>query len=101
MARGPAYGALAAALALAACAPVPVHQAERQCYEQLAPPAPLSGEAAMGVTSDGNFHSSLEVSVSLGARVTGDPSAAYNRCVKNRSGQMPTRPFWSWAGGRS
>lgn len=100
MTRGPAYGVLAAALALAACAPVPVHLAERQCYEQLAPAAPLSGEAGMGVSSDGNFHSSLEVNLRLGSRVTGDPSAAYNRCVMNRSGQMPTRPFWSWAGGR-
>ncbi len=99
MAWRPAYGALAAALALAACAPVPVHLAERQCYERFAPKAPISGEAAMGVTSDG-FRSNLEVNLSLGASVTGDPSAAYNRCVMDRSGQMPTRPYWDFAGAR-
>ncbi len=40
-----AYGLLAAgAVALAACAPIPVQEAEAQCARLVAPRAPISGE---------------------------------------------------------
>lgn len=87
------------AAALSGCGPVPVEVAERQCFDQLRPKAPLTGEAGMGVTSDG-FRSKVKVEFNLGSTVTGDPSAAYNSCVKSRSGQMPSRPWWEIAGGR-
>ncbi|KEP69470.1 hypothetical protein FGG78_16840 [Thioclava sp. BHET1] len=92
----PAYALVAAGLSLAACAPVPVSLAERQCYTQFAPVRPLSGDARIGVSSDGGFESRTRVNVNLGANVQGDPSANYDACVYRKSGRMPSRPFYSY-----
>ena len=86
---------LALPLAMSACAPVPVETAQRQCYAQFAPKTPISGEAGMGVTTEG-FRSKLKVELNLGATVQGDPSAAYDACVYRKSGRMPTRPLYSY-----
>ena len=99
---GGAYAMLAAGLVLAGCAPVPVETAERQCLQQLRPKAPISGEAGMGVTSDG-FRTKTEVEVNLGSSIGGttDPSAAFDACVYRKSGRMPTRPLYArtdWKG---
>jgi len=96
-----AYGALVAGLALAACAPIPVEQAEAQCLALVQPKAPLTGEAAMGVTSGGDFASKVELTVNLGSGGNADPSAVFDRCVYQKSGRMPTRPLYSrtdWKG---
>lgn len=95
MRLGPAYGLMAAGFGLAACGPVPVEQAEAQCYAQFAPKAPITGEAGMGVTNDG-FRSKLKVELNIGTYVQGDPSSAYDACVYRKSGRMPTRPFYSY-----
>ena len=101
MMRAGAFGLLAAgALALVACAPVPVHQAEEQCARLVMPKPPLSGEAGMGVTNNG-FRSKTRVEINLGVSSGEDPSAAFDRCVYDRSGQMPTRPLYArtdWKG---
>ena len=100
MARAWAYGLLAAGLALAACAPVPVEVAERQCLAQLRPTAPISGEAVMGVTSEGAL-SKVDLTLNLGSGAIRDPSAAYDACVYRKSGRMPTRPLYArtdWKG---
>lgn len=86
-------------VALAACGPVPVEQAERQCAARLQPVRPLEGEAGMGVTNSG-FRSQAKVRINVGA-TTGDPAAAFDRCVYDRSGRMPTRPLYArtdWRG---
>ncbi len=101
MALHPAYAMLAAGVSLAACGPVPVEVAEEQCLRQLQPASPLSGEAAMGVTSDGNFRSKVELNVNLGYGGNRDPSAAFDACVYQKSGRMPTRPLYArtdWKG---
>ncbi len=95
MRTAPAYGLIVAGVTLAACAPVPVRMAERQCHAQFAPHKPVSGEAGMGVATDG-FHSKMRVNINLGANMQGDPSAAYDACVYRKSGQMPTRPLHSY-----
>lgn len=95
MRLGPAYGLMAAGLGLAACGPIPVEKAERQCYAQYAPKAPVTGSAGMGVTNEG-FHSEVELDFNLGVTVQGDPSEAYNACVYRKSGRMPTRPLYSY-----
>lgn len=97
-----AYGTLAVAgTILAACGPVPVEVAERQCLEQVRPKAPISGEAGMGVTSGGNFRSRVKVDFNLGVGGNTDPAAAFDACVYQRSGRMPTRPLYArtdWKG---
>ncbi|MBZ4023953.1 hypothetical protein CKO11_15995 [Rhodobacter sp. TJ_12] len=100
MARGWAYGLAAAGVTLAACGPVPVEVAERQCLNQVRPTAPISGEARMGVTTEG-FRSGTELTFNLGTGSQGDPSARFNACVKRKSGRMPTRPLYArtdWKG---
>ena len=99
MVRHPAYAFLAAGLGLAACAPVSVPVAERQCYDLIGPTRPITGEAAMGVTNEG-FSSKLKVNLNVGGYTQGDPAAAFDRCVFNKSGQMPSRPYWDQPGAR-
>lgn len=98
-----AYGLLAAgAVALAGCAPIPVQEAEAQCARLVGPRAPISGEIGLGVTSGGPrtiASVGLNIGVPLGGN--GDPSAAFDRCVYNKSGRMPTRPLYArtdWKG---
>ncbi len=53
----------------------------------------------MGVTNTG-FRSQAKVRINMGT-TTGDPAAAYDRCVYDRSGRMPTRPLYArtdWRG---
>lgn len=91
---------LLSALALAACGPVPVQVAERQCLAAVRPQAPIEGEGTLGVTSEG-FRSGLELTFNLGAGSTRDPSAAFDACVHRKSGRMPTRPLYArtdWKG---
>jgi len=78
---------------------MPLPDAEKLCAETVAPKAPLSGEGRMGVTSNGGFNSGVEVTVTLGT--PGDPAVAYANCVRQRAGQMPSRPWWDATGGRS
>jgi len=98
MARVWAYGIAAAGLALAGCGPVALPEAEELCAEAVAPKAPLSGEGRMGVASDGNFHSDIDLTFHLGA--AGDPGVAYANCVRARAGQAPSRPYYDVGGRR-
>ncbi|RWR32297.1 hypothetical protein D2T29_08880 [Sinirhodobacter populi] len=86
--------------ALSACGPVPVEQAEAQCLARLHSDRPISGEAGMGV-SDRGLRSVTKMTIDLKAGTGGDPSAAFDRCVYDRSGRMPTRPLYArtdWRG---
>jgi hypothetical protein len=97
-----AYGLCAAAAGmLAACGPIPVEQAEAQCLRQVQPTSPISGEVGVGVGSGGRVLSNVDLNINLGAQMGRDPAAVYDRCVYNKSGQLPTRPLYSrtdWKG---
>ncbi len=98
--RLPWLACVALAPLLAGCGPVPVEQAEAQCFRQIAPEPPVSGEAGISMTSSGP-RTTAKVRLNLGLRTQGDPSAAYDRCVYQRSGRMPTRPLYArtdWRG---
>lgn len=95
-----AIATLGGALALGACGPVPVERAERICRDRVTPPAPVSGDAGIGVSSSG-VQSRARVRFNIGTGMSGDPSAAYDRCVFDQSGRMPTRPYYArtdWKG---
>ncbi|WP_417808493.1 hypothetical protein [Thioclava sp.] len=92
---GRTMAVLALPLVVSACAPVPVETAERQCYTQYAPKAPISGEGRMGATTDGAY-TKMELQLNLGGTAQGDASAAYDACVYRKSGRMPTRPLYSY-----
>jgi hypothetical protein len=84
--------------AAAACGPVPVDQAEEQCFTPaLQARNPLTG-TNIGV--DGPT-GELELTVTSDFVQGRDPAAVYNACVYRKSGQMPRQPLYArpdWRG---
>lgn len=87
---------LLAPLALFACGPIPVHQAERQCMERARLAQQPRGEVGVGVGSNGKTRGSFEIEISSDFIMGRDPSAVYDLCVQQKSGQAPTRPLYSF-----
>ena len=84
---------------LGACAPVPVEQAERTCLRDAELAQRPRGAVAIGGGSGGAF-GRVEVELSDDYLMRRDPSDVFNRCVVNRSGQMPTRALAEQPGWR-
>ncbi len=87
-------------LLLAACGPIPVADAERICLDRARDAAGPRGEVAMGV-SGGKAVSRVRVDISTDYLSGRDPSAVYDQCVLQKSGQPPRRPLTSrndWRG---
>jgi hypothetical protein len=88
-------------LALTACGPISVQQAERECFERARLAAAPRGTVSVGASSDGRTAAGLELSVSTDYITGKDPSAVYETCVISKSGQAPTRPLYDrpdWKG---
>lgn len=83
---------IAGLLALAACGPIPVGQAEDQCVQQARLAKAPRGEVGIGISSDGPV-ANAEVTISSDFLLGRDPSAVYDACVVQKSGQMPVRPL--------
>lgn len=79
-------------LGLSACGPIPVQQAEDQCVEKARLAQQPRGEVGIGISSDGPA-ANAEVTISSDFLLGRDPSAVYDACVVQKSGQMPTRPL--------
>jgi hypothetical protein len=93
--------ALPLLLLLAACGPIPVAEAERQCVERARLAEQPRGELAIGVGSGGQREAGLSVEVSGDFLAGRDPGAVFDSCVRGRSGQAPSRPLSAqpdWAG---
>lgn len=84
---------MVALVLLGGCGPVPVEQAERFCLESARLAEQPRGEIGVGVGSDGNLAGTLDLTVSSNWVLGRDPNEIFNRCVLQRSGQMPTRPY--------
>lgn len=82
-------------LLLAACGPVPLPVAEQQCIEQARLAQHPRGEVSVGVNSDGQVVGGMSLGVSTDYLQGRDPSQVYDQCVLQRSGQMPSRPFYT------
>lgn len=87
---------LLAPLALVACGPIPVHQAEQQCFERARLAQQPRGEIGVGMDSDGSALGNFKISVSSDYLMGRDPAAVYDICVQQKSGQAPTRPLYSF-----
>ena len=88
-------------LLLAACGPISVADAERQCFERARLAQQPRGEVAVGVGSGGRTAGGLELTVTSDFLMGRDPSAVYESCVVARSGEMPSRPLYErpdWRG---
>ena len=79
--------------ALAACGPVPLAQAERDCLEDARLAERPRGTLELGLGSGGRRHAGLELDISADYLVGRDPEKVWQSCVYNRSGQVPTRPY--------
>jgi hypothetical protein len=86
---------------ISACGPVSVAQAERQCFLQARQAVnPLAGYS-IGAGSDGVYTGDLGISISSDLLAGRDPSAVYDTCVIQKSGQLPRQPLTSrpdWRG---
>jgi hypothetical protein len=85
--------ALPLLLLLAACGPIPLAEAERQCVERARLAQQPRGEFAVGVGSDGRPSTELSVEVTSDFLAGNDPAAVYDSCVRQRAGQAPSRPL--------
>ncbi|MFN7222857.1 MAG: hypothetical protein ACK4MS_02420 [Paracoccaceae bacterium] len=79
-----------------ACGPIPLAQAERQCFERARLAQQPRGEIGVGVGSGGKVASSLKLEVTSDFIMGRDPSAVYDSCVYQKSGQAPSRPLYSF-----
>jgi hypothetical protein len=96
-----ALALLALPLALAACGPVPVERAEAMCYDRARLAAAPRGEVGFGIGSDGRTASNIKLEVSSDYISGRDPSAVYDSCVYQKSGQPPRLPLYmrpDWRG---
>lgn len=85
-------------LILAACGPVPVERAERECFDRARLAQQPRGTVKLGGTSTGKVAGGLELNVSSDYLLGKDPSAVFETCVMARSGQAPTRPLYDMPG---
>lgn len=83
-------------LLLAACGPVPLVQAEKECLERAQLAQQPRGEVFVGVDGNGKTIGGLSVGISSDFIQGRDPSQVFDSCVYQRAGQMPSRPFTSY-----
>ncbi len=101
MRRGaPALLVPALLLGLAACAPIPVEQAERACLAAARDATGPRTEMGIGVGSHGARGGFVSVGVSSDYIMGRDPAQVFENCVQRRSGQMPQRPLYEQPGWR-
>ncbi len=93
-ARFPPLALLPLAL-LAACGPMPVDQAMKQCVEPARLAQAPRGTVGITADSDGNVGTSFTIGISSDYLQGRDPDQVFDACVRNRSGQPPLYPFSS------
>lgn len=84
-------------LMLAACAPIPVDEAERQCLAEARAARAPQGEVLVG-GGTGGFGAQVTIDVSTDYLAGRDPAAVFDACVLRRSGNPPSRPLTSQPG---
>ncbi|TAG24138.1 MAG: hypothetical protein EAZ40_06460 [Rhodobacterales bacterium] len=99
--RLPAKPLLLVAGLLAACGPMTLAEAERQCFDRARLAQQPRGEVAVGVGSGGRAVGGIELNVSSDFLLGRDPAAVYETCVVSKSGEPPSRPLYArpdWKG---
>ncbi|WP_241250586.1 hypothetical protein [Paragemmobacter kunshanensis] len=81
---------------LAACGPIPVDRAEQQCLDRARLAAKPRGMVSVGATSSGDAKAGLKLQISSDYIMGRDPSAVFDACVYQKSGEPPTRPLYSF-----
>jgi hypothetical protein len=87
-------------LFMAACGPITVAEAERQCLERARLAKGPTGEVVIGVGSGGATAAGIEVEVGSDFILGRDPSAVFENCVMQKTGELPSRPLIQQPGWR-
>lgn len=85
--------ALILPLALLACGPIPVDRAERECAQRARMAEKPEATVFIGVNDQGEVMKGASFSVTTDYLKGRDPAAVFTECVKQRSGQFPTRSY--------
>ncbi|MCV2865324.1 hypothetical protein [Defluviimonas sp. WL0075] len=91
---------LATTLGLTACGPMSVERAEDACFERARLAAGPRGFVAVGGGS-GGVGTKMRLAISTDYLQRRDPSALYDACVYQKSGQPPRQPLYTrrdWKG---
>jgi hypothetical protein len=80
-------------LFLAACGPMSLAEAERQCLDRARLAEKPRGQVSIGMSSTGKTAAGLELEVSGDYLAGRDPAQVFDSCVMNRTGQLPSRPL--------
>lgn len=100
--RGAQLALIPALLGLAACAPIPVDQAERVCLNSVSNASGPRTEVGFGLGSGGFRGGYVQVGMSTSDNIMGrDPSRVFQDCVQRRSGQQPRVPLYEQPGWRA
>lgn len=83
------------AVLLASCGPIPLQQAEKDCFQRARLAQQPRGFLGAGVTSNGKTRGVLDVEISSDFLQGRDPSAVYDQCVYQKSGMSPSQPLYS------
>ncbi|MFZ1728240.1 MAG: hypothetical protein WBO29_15845 [Albidovulum sp.] len=95
-----AWPAFAVALLLAACGPMTVERAERECFSRAYHAASPRGKVKVGA-GNGGARAVLDLTITSDFIQGRDPSAVYDACVYQKSGQPPRQPLYTlpdWKG---
>ncbi len=97
------HKAVAFALAglLAACGPISLAEAERQCFDRARLAQQPRGEAVIGVTSDSGVVGGLSLEITSDYVQGRDPAEVYETCVVSKTGGPPSQPLYArpdWQG---
>lgn len=93
--------ALTLATLAAACGPVPVEQAEADCFRQAQLASRPRGAVVLGLGSGGRHFAGAEIDISSDYLMGRAPAQVYNACVRQESGQPPRLPLYDrpdWKG---
>ena len=88
-------------LILAACGPMSVQQAERECLNRAQLAEKPRAQVRVGGTSAGKARGAVSLEVSSDYILGKDPSAIFETCVMSKSGEAPSRPLYDrpdWKG---
>lgn len=96
MPKPPLAPAIVLIALVSACGPIPLAQAERQCFERARLAQQPRGEVAVGASSDGRTSGSIELHVTSDYIMGRDPSAVYDACVMQAAGVPPSRPLYTF-----
>lgn len=84
-------------LLLAACGPITLADAERQCFERARLAQQPRGTVMVGGSNRGAV-AGLDITISSDYLAGRDPSSVYDSCVMSKAGQPPSRPLYDMPG---